>query len=52
MKTAIKHSVHGEHGEKTMACIFLTKEDEQETALLKFFAVPAVSPWLKRRYSA
>ncbi|MBS1228455.1 MAG: hypothetical protein H6R17_1732 [Proteobacteria bacterium] len=56
MKNMIDHS---EHGEKTTAYIVPIKENEQGTALLEFFAVPAVPqgyflrcmpPWLKRRY--
>ena len=45
MKNMIDHSEHGE-----TAYIVPIKENEQGTALLEFFAVPAVSPWLKKRY--
>jgi hypothetical protein len=57
MKNAMNHSGHGEHGET--ASVFPMKDGPQETALLVFFAVPAVpqgyflrgmSPCLKGRY--
>jgi hypothetical protein len=50
---------HSGHSEKTTIYIVPVKENEQGTARLKLFAVPAVpqgyflrgmSPWLKRRY--